>query len=69
MYSRFKTPPPWKAASRKALVAITPLEGTDVRVARKGGGLKANSFIRPRTFFREGQPVLDIDELYLRETA
>ncbi len=66
-------------------------EGTDARVhylyytpemkvARSSGGLKINSFIRLRKLFKEGQPVLDIDELgdaesilhnklHLRETA
>jgi len=50
------------------------LEGTDARVhyvyytpemsvARSSGGLKTNSFIRLRKLFKEGRPVLDVDEL------
>jgi hypothetical protein len=50
------------------------LEGTDARVhyvyytpemkvARSDGALKINSFIRLRNLFKEGRPVLDVDEL------
>ena len=67
------------------------LEGTDARihyihytpeleVARNHGGLTTNSFVRLRALFREGRPVLDVDELgdaesilhdmlFLRETV
>jgi hypothetical protein len=50
------------------------LEGTDARVhyvyqtpemkvARSSGGLKTNSFIQLRKLFKEGRPILDVDEL------
>jgi hypothetical protein len=67
------------------------MEGTDACVhfiyytpeletARNAGSLKTNSFVRLRRLFKEGRPVLDVDELgneesilhnkvYLRETA
>jgi hypothetical protein len=32
-------------------------------VARSSGGLRTNSFIRLRKLFKEGRPVLDVDEL------